>query len=76
MVVGHRRWHRRYGISDPQDQKDFTQKDNGSGIGLALCKTLAETSEGQLTVHSEVGRGTTVSLHLPISDSEPQGGLA
>jgi two-component system, OmpR family, sensor kinase len=37
----------------------------GAGLGLAICKTLAEAHGGQLSVHSEVEKGTTFELLLP-----------
>ena len=38
---------------------------NGSGLGLSLCKEIAEKFNGQLRIESEIGVGTTVSLRLP-----------
>lgn len=37
----------------------------GTGIGLALCKKIAETHEGTITVTSEVNKGTTFQIYLP-----------
>jgi heavy metal sensor kinase len=39
----------------------------GAGIGLAICRWIAEAHGGSLTAQSEVGRGTTFALSLPIS---------
>lgn len=38
---------------------------HGTGLGLSLAKNIAEAMQGQLTVVSERGRGTTFTLHLP-----------
>lgn len=38
---------------------------DGLGIGLALCRTLAERMEGEITVESEPGTGSTFTLLLP-----------
>ena len=37
---------------------------SGTGIGLALVKSLADLHEGMLQVESEIGKGTTFSLRL------------
>ena len=40
----------------------------GSGIGLAVTREFAAEMGGELAIVSEVGRGTTVTLHLPIDN--------
>jgi CheY-like chemotaxis protein len=51
----------------------FTTKDigKGSGLGLPQVYGFAQQSDGRLTVHSEVGKGTIVTLLLPRSLREP-----
>lgn len=46
----------------------FTTKDEGkgTGLGLAICKRIVEQHHGKVEVESEVGRGTTVRLTLPV----------
>ncbi len=39
----------------------------GFGLGLYLCRRIAEAHGGTLRIDSEVGRGTSVTLELPIS---------
>jgi len=53
---------------------------HGSGLGLALAKTIAEAMGGSLTVESTPQRGSAFTIHLPIKDvpgdhlsSTPQG---
>lgn len=42
----------------------------GSGIGLAICKGLVEAHGGTITASSEVGRGTTIHVTLPIEQED------
>ncbi|MCV9387002.1 hybrid sensor histidine kinase/response regulator transcription factor [Reichenbachiella ulvae] len=37
----------------------------GSGIGLALCKSLVELHHGQISVKSELGKGTRFEVKIP-----------
>jgi PAS domain S-box-containing protein len=47
---------------DPQQ----TQGVGGSGLGLYICRELVERMNGQLTVASEPGRGSTFTVELPL----------
>ncbi|MEA3121395.1 MAG: two-component system, NarL family, sensor histidine kinase EvgS [Paraburkholderia sp.] len=38
----------------------------GTGLGLAICKRLIESMGGSIVLHSELGRGTTVSMELSL----------
>ncbi len=43
----------------------FTGRSGGTGVGLALVRRLAEEHSGTLTLESELGKGTTVTLNIP-----------
>lgn len=38
----------------------------GTGIGLAICKKIAENHKGFITAHSELGKGSQFTLYLPV----------
>ena len=42
------------------------QQQEGTGLGLALTKHFAEMHGGQVTVESELGRGSTFTVRLPL----------
>jgi len=50
-----------------QAQNQFTRSHKGSGLGLAISKSLAEMHGGALRIRSRTGKGTIVSLQLPVS---------
>jgi two-component system cell cycle sensor histidine kinase PleC len=48
-----------------QVEQELTRNNSGTGLGLALTKSLAEMHGGKLAIQSEVGRGTIVTVTLP-----------
>lgn len=44
----------------------YTTKPGGSGIGLSLAYRIVQQHDGSIDVASAVGRGTTMSVQLPI----------
>lgn len=52
----------------------FTTKprDKGTGLGLSMVYGFAKQSGGTVRIYSEVGKGTTVSMYLPLAETDQQ----
>jgi two-component system sensor histidine kinase AtoS len=45
----------------------FSTKPTGSGLGLSIAKKIISDHHGEITVRSEVNRGSTFRIRLPLS---------
>lgn len=43
------------------------EKEQGTGLGLSLCKRLIEANAGKIEVESKVGEGTTFTIMIPMN---------
>ncbi|MCK6488703.1 MAG: ATP-binding protein [Planctomycetes bacterium] len=50
-----------------QVDESLTRRHQGAGLGLAICRQLAELMGGRLTVTSRLGRGSIFSLVVPLA---------
>ncbi|MFN3549757.1 MAG: PAS domain-containing sensor histidine kinase [Mesorhizobium sp.] len=58
---------RKLGRPFEQVQNQFSKNHTGSGLGLAISRSLTEMHGGVLKIKSEEGKGTIVSVRIPVS---------
>jgi len=44
----------------------YTTKANGGGLGLSVVHSIVREHGGRVTIHSDLGKGTTVRVRLPV----------
>ena len=50
----------------------LTDKPQGTGLGLPICREIISHFGGRLWVESEMGRGATFSFTLPLREEHPR----
>lgn len=60
-------------IGDPffQAGKTYQRRHEGTGLGLSIVKSLVAMHGGEMTVQSQIGEGTTVTVALPMVFTPP-----
>lgn len=53
-----------------QADSSTTRKYGGTGLGMTITKSLVDLMNGTLSVHSELGKGTTFTVALPLEKGE------
>jgi signal transduction histidine kinase len=65
-------WVEDTGPGIPPDKLDlilkpfYSTKPGGTGLGLPICLRIIENHGGRLSIESEVGRGSTFRVYLPV----------
>ena len=50
------------------DSEDLVSEANGSGLGLSIAKWIADSHDIKISVDSELGKGTTFTLIIPLKN--------
>ncbi len=54
----------------------FTTKSSGMGLGLAIVKNIVENFSGKVWFETQMGKGTTFFVEIPIYEDDEQAGKA
>ncbi len=64
------------GIGIPESMREkiflpnFTTKNSGTGLGLAMCQQIIDSANGKITFHSEENIGTTFIVVIPLMKTD------
>jgi two-component system, OmpR family, heavy metal sensor histidine kinase CusS len=53
------------------DRARSRDETHGAGLGLSICKSVIESHYGTIRCESEIGRGTTMVVVLPVINGQP-----
>ena len=54
---------------------DRSRRTGGSGLGLAIARAIVQAHDGSLQVQSELGKGSTFTIRLPLGTTPPESQL-
>ncbi len=74
-------WVKDTGIGIPKEKKDMvfqlangngkgTKGETGNGLGLFFCKEFVAMNNGEISIESDAGKGTTITFTIPLFDTE------
>ena len=49
----------------------FTTKEDGTGLGVSISRSIVRSHDGQLRFDSAAGLGTTATVELPLRGRNP-----
>lgn len=55
-------------IFDPLYRSDSVEEIRGTGLGLSIVKECVERHHGNISIESQLGKGTTITVELPITE--------
>lgn len=61
-------------VFNPYVQSESGRKQNGTGLGLAICHQLVTMMSGNILLNSHPGRGTRVTVQIPVCHREMKPG--
>ncbi|MGB1038620.1 MAG: ATP-binding protein, partial [Bacteroidia bacterium] len=47
---------------------NFSTKNSGMGLGLAICRKIIDTAKGSISFESKINEGTTFNIKLPLDE--------
>jgi light-regulated signal transduction histidine kinase (bacteriophytochrome) len=51
-------------------QRHVRTENNGVGIGLSICRKIAQNHSGTITAQSEINKGSLFSFYIPVINGQ------